>query len=167
MKRPGFYSRASLAAGGAAIAALGFAALSPNDVLLYNPSNSLQPGVYIRSGEPVVPGSVVTIAARDLGSTYVSERGFTDSGDRFLKRVAAMEGDTVCSQAGVIGINGKPVAETRAEDSSGAALPSWSGCVTISDTEVFLLGDTAESFDGRYWGVTSTADIEGVWRKFP
>ena len=52
-------------------------------------------------------------------------------------------------------------------DSADIALPSWSGCVKLKDTEVFRLGDDARSFDGRYWGVTPQTDIEGTWRKFP
>jgi type IV secretory pathway protease TraF len=167
MTKSKFSSRASLVAGGIAIAALGFAAFASNDVLLYNPSDSLPAGFYIRSGAPVVRGSVVTMDAGKLNLAYVRAPGFGDAGDRFLKRVAAMKGDTVCSEAGVITINGQPVAEARVQDSSGAALPSWSGCVTLAEADVFLLGDTSSSFDGRYWGVTSLADIEGPWRKFP
>ena len=30
--------------------------------------------------------------------------------------------------------------------------------------EVFLLGDTADSFDSRYWGPVRLTAIDGVWR---
>ncbi|MBY0565718.1 MAG: S26 family signal peptidase [Hyphomonadaceae bacterium] len=46
---------------------------------------------------------------------------------------------------------------------SGVTLPTWTGCRTLRD-EVFLLGDTPDSFDGRYWGPTSVELIEGAWR---
>jgi type IV secretory pathway protease TraF len=42
----------------------------------------------------------------------------------------------------------------------------WRGCRVLADGEVLLLGDTADSFDGRYWGPVSVELIEGVWRKF-
>jgi type IV secretory pathway protease TraF len=35
----------------------------------------------------------------------------------------------------------------------------------LAANEVLLLGDTADSFDGRYWGPVSVDLIEGVWRK--
>ena len=46
----------------------------------------------------------------------------------------------------------------------GRALPSWSGCATLSGDQILLQGDTADSFDGRYWGPISRRLIEGVWR---
>jgi type IV secretory pathway protease TraF len=61
-------------------------------------------------------------------------------------------------------VNGVAVAQRRRHDSVGRALPTWSGCRTLSETEVFLLGDSEDSFDGRYWGVVRVDQIEGVWR---
>ncbi|MGE0294633.1 MAG: S26 family signal peptidase [Hyphomonadaceae bacterium] len=40
------------------------------------------------------------------------------------------------------------------------------GCRTLEADEVFLLGDTADSFDGRYWGPTRLQSISGVWTRF-
>jgi type IV secretory pathway protease TraF len=42
----------------------------------------------------------------------------------------------------------------------------WRGCRVLAEGEVLLLGDTADSFDGRYWGPVSVDLIEGVWRRF-
>lgn len=36
--------------------------------------------------------------------------------------------------------------------------------MTLAVDEVFLMGDTPDSFDSRYFGPVNTADIEGVWR---
>ncbi len=41
----------------------------------------------------------------------------------------------------------------------------WQGCRVLAEGEVLLLGDTADSYDGRYWGPVSVELIEGVWRK--
>gem|GEM_PF-4229086 len=46
-------------------------------------------------------------------------------------------------------------------DSHGLPLPSWQGYVTPDDGQVFLLGDTAGSYDGRYLGVTLKAKFVG------
>ncbi len=44
-------------------------------------------------------------------------------------------------------------------------LVGWQGCRTLGADEVLLLGDTADSFDGRYWGPINARLIEGVWRR--
>ena len=60
-----------------------------------------------------------------------------------------------------VSINGEPAAKARDADSHGLPLPSWQGCVTLDDGQVFLLGDTHGSHDGRYSGVTPRAEILG------
>ncbi|MBY0566047.1 MAG: S26 family signal peptidase [Hyphomonadaceae bacterium] len=47
-----------------------------------------------------------------------------------------------------------------------ADVVGWRGCRVLAEGEVLLLGDTADSFDGRYWGPVRVELIEGVWRRF-
>lgn len=56
-----FSLRASLVLAGFALAALGVAALTQLDFILYNPTKSLEPGFYMRADQPVERGVVVTI----------------------------------------------------------------------------------------------------------
>lgn len=147
--------------------ALGVAFLAASalpDAVIYNASPSMPQGFYTRTNAPVVLGSIVTVRARDVALAYASARHFTDANDRFLKRVAALSGDMVCARDGVVIVNRTVVAERRALDSSGRALPAWSGCRRLAD-EVLLIGNTADSFDGRYWGPIATRQVEGVWRR--
>lgn len=167
MKLRSFSTRASLGFAGLAVAALCFAVLNGQGLVLYNPSASLEPGFYVRAETSAERGAVVTIPADAVDLAYVEAGHVKASGDRFLKRVAAVSGDRVCSENDQITINHVYVATASRSDSAGIALPQWSGCVTLGDGEVFLLGDDEMSFDGRYWGVTSAAKIEGTWRKFP
>jgi type IV secretory pathway protease TraF len=81
-----------------------------------------------------------------------------------LNRVAAAEDLVVGAADDTISIDGVDVAERLEHDSTGRLLPTWRGCRTLAVGEVFLLGDTDDSFDGRYWGPTSTDLIGGVWR---
>lgn len=71
----------------------------------------------------------------------------------------------MCASNAEITLNGARVAERQARDSVGRPLPTWEGCRTLEASEVFLLGDTLDSFDGRYWGPTPVERIEGVWRR--
>jgi type IV secretory pathway protease TraF len=78
-----------------------------------------------------------------------------------LDRVAGRAGDRVCRHGADVSINDEPAAKARDVDSQGVQLGSWQGCVTLDDGQVFLLGDTPGSYDGRYFGVTPSAEIVG------
>ena len=132
-------------------------------VVIYNPSQSVPSGFYLRSGDPPGRGRFVTVAAARVAPGYAALRGYADANDYFLKRVAASEGQVVCADNEMISIDGAAIATRLARDGEGHALPAWRGCRRLAADEVFLLGDTEDSFDGRYWGPVTIDLIEGVW----
>ncbi len=148
----------------AAVIALFVVGSSTQDLILYNHSPSMPVGFYQRTDAPVERGAIVTVEAADVAGQYAYDRGFAGEGDRFIKRVAAAAGDSVCAEGDTVTLNGVVVAHRRDRDTSGRTLPRWSGCRTLAQSDLLLLGDTADSFDGRYWGVVRVAQIEGVWR---
>ncbi|MBU6408489.1 MAG: S26 family signal peptidase [Alphaproteobacteria bacterium] len=158
------HRRIAIVAGIAAIGLVAMGSASSQDVMLYNGTPSMPVGFYLRTSGAVERGAIVTVRAVDVAPGYVAERNFTDPGDRFLKRVVGAAGDVVCASGAEITLNGALVAERQARDSAGRALPTWSGCVTLDGDHAFLLGDTPDSFDSRYWGPTPIDRIEGVWR---
>lgn len=144
---------------------IGFVAVSTlSDVVIYNASPSMPQGIYVRTHSPIVRQSIVTVRARDVALNYATARRFTDANDRFLKRVAALDGDVVCAFGPLVTINHELTLQRRTVDNFGRLLPTWSGCQRL-DGRVFLIGDTADSFDGRYWGPVASDLIEGVWRR--
>ena len=144
---------------------IGFGAVSTlSDVVIYNASQSMPQGVYVRMHSPIVRHSIVTVRARDVAPDYAATRRFTDANDRFLKRVVALDGDVVCAHGPLVTINHKVTLQRRTVDHLGRALPTWSGCRRLNG-QLFLIGDTADSFDGRYWGPVASELIEGVWRQ--
>jgi len=144
---------------------IGFVAVSTvSDVVIYNASPSMPQGIYVRMHSPVVRQSIVTVRARDVALNYATARRFTEANDRFLKRVAALDGDVVCAFGPLVTINHQLTLQRRTLDDVGRTLPAWSGCRRL-DNQVFLVGDTADSFDGRYWGPVTSELIEGVWRR--
>jgi len=153
-----------LALGVGAIGLLAAGELNRRDVLLFNATPSVPTGFYVRTDAPMHEGAFVSVRAVDVAEDYATLRRFTDAGDRFIKRIAANEGDSVCTDGDVIRINDRTVAHRAAHDSQGRALPHWRGCRTLSSNEIFLMGDTPDSFDSRYFGPVSADDIEGVWR---
>lgn len=145
-------------------ATLAFAGLANSrDAVLYNPSPSVPSGFYLRTDRALARGTTVTVRAVDVAPSYAAARDFTDAGDRFIKRVAAAAGDEVCASGAVVSVNGASVVSREARDAAGRALPTWSGCRILGADEILLLGDTPDSFDGRYWGPISRRLVEGVW----
>lgn len=133
-------------------------------VLIYNPSPSVPVGFYWRgAGMPRI-GDLVSVPAKITAPDFTRARGFNDRTDRFIKRIAATSGQVVCAVGDHVSIKGVRVARRSSHDKMGRAFPTWSGCRTLKADEVFLLGDTPDSFDGRYWGPVRMADIDGPWR---
>lgn len=152
-------------ASAAALAALAALALpAAEDRLLYNHTPSVPVGFYLRTDGPVERGAFVTVRAADAAPAAAAARDFSGPRNRFIKRVAALAGDHVCARGHGLTINDGPRHERRAHDSTGAALPTWEACRILGPDEVLLMGDTADSFDGRYWGPVDVRTIEGVWR---
>ena len=169
MLRPGQTLGTSLQRGllAAALIVAGFSVITAwraQRVLIYNPSESVPSGFYLRSDVPLAIGSFVTVAAIDVAPEYTALRGYDDRSDFFLKRVTATAGQQVCANDQVVSIDGVQVALRNTHDDQGRVLPTWEGCRTLAAGEVFLLGDTEDSFDGRYWGPTPVSLIEAAWR---
>jgi type IV secretory pathway protease TraF len=66
-------------------------------------------------------------------------------------------------------VNGRFAALRRQQDGARRPLPSWTGCRSLKEGEIFLLmPGSADSFDGRYFGATHAGDVLGrarlVWR---
>ncbi len=146
---------------GCACVAASFAGV--RDRVLYNPSESIPSGFYTRIDAAPVAGAIVTVRARDVAPDYARLRDYADDTDRFIKRVAAVAGDSVCADGDTVTVSSR-LLEREAYDAQGRALPRWRGCRSLAADEVFLLGDTDDSFDGRYWGPIDARLIEGVWR---
>lgn len=135
------------------------------DIVLYNHSASIPRGFYLRSNAPIAIDAFVTVRAGDVAPAAARQRRFDGADDRFIKRVAALEGDHICLTGDVLIINGGPPIRRRSHDSQNTPLPRWTGCRALAQGEVLLLGDSPDSFDGRYWGPTQRHSIEGVWRQ--
>jgi conjugative transfer signal peptidase TraF len=136
----------------------------PSDYIVYNESPSAPQGFYVRISGPARLGSFVTVRARDVARPYAALRGFVGPHDRFIKRVGAVAPERICAKGDIVTLGNRRI-ERLSQDRSGRALPRWSACRVLHPGEIFLLGDTPNSFDSRYFGVVSETRIEGVWRR--
>nr|WP_245842967.1 S26 family signal peptidase [Sphingomonas laterariae] len=134
----------------------------PTPRLLWNASESMTPGLYwIKPG--INPRRDDLVLARPPGHIrpLLARRHYLAPNVPLLKRAAAVPGDTVCALGQEIFINARWVAERRPADPSGRPMPDWTGCLTMREGAVFLLGDHPLSFDGRYFGPSPAKDIIG------
>lgn len=129
--------------------------------LVWNVTRSAPTGLYsIEQGSWHV-GDRVAVRPADLLADDLERRGVLPRGKLLIKRIVAGQGDKVCRDGVDITVNGLAAAVARDVSGSGEKLPVWLGCRTLGPSDVFLLGDTADSYDGRYFGVTSADDILG------
>jgi len=130
---------------------------------LLNETPSLPRGLYLRSAAPPTPGAVVAVAPPQAVRPYLASLG-APAEARLLKRVAAGPGEIVCRDGQRLsGPWGEVIALAR--DRRGWALPVWRGCRRLQADELVVLGDSAASFDSRYFGPVRLAAIESVYKE--
>ena len=164
----------------AGLSACGLAALAwasfvhPLPRLTYNPSDSVEVGWYRidpldhRTSSPPRPlsvGSIVLVPLPAEAAALAAQRGYLPTRIPLLKRVGAVAPQEVCIADGSVRIDGVPSAAVQSADRWGRPLPSWSQCRRLRPGELFLLSVTnPASFDSRYFGPVSAADVIGVAR---
>lgn len=132
-------------------------------VALVNESASLPRGLYLRQVAARPDRGVVAAAAQPPSArAYLSALG-APADMMLIKRVAAVGGDHVCRDHARVftPIVSGPV---TVYDRRGARLPTWRACRRLEADEVFLMGDTATSFDSRYFGPLQRSELRGVYR---
>lgn len=150
-----------LIAGALAIAALLFAPSPGSARFVWNVTASAPVGLYwIEHGAWKVGDRIAVLPSPALAND-LETRGVLPKGKLLIKRVAAAAGDVVCRNGQAVTLNGRAMVMARTLDSDGSTLPAWTGCITLTTGDVFLLGDTATSYDARYFGVTSSRTIVG------
>lgn len=152
---------------GLAMVLLGCMALIDREVpalALVNESSSLPKGLYLRRpGASPERASIVAVPQPTEARPYLGALG-APAGMLLIKRVAAVEGDVVCRRGEQVTVAGRTVAAPT-RDRRGVALPIWTGCRRLETDDLFLLGDTASSFDSRYFGPVRRSDVAGVYRE--
>lgn len=139
------------------------AALTSGRPAVINESPSLPRGLYVASAREIGRGSVVMLQQPDASRRYLVRLGYP-ADLPLLKRVAGLPGDLVCTSPDAVRVAGQ-VARVLAADRRGTELPAWRGCRRLGREELFLLGDSATSFDSRYFGPVRVADVRGPYRE--
>jgi conjugative transfer signal peptidase TraF len=140
-----------------------------------NLSPSLPIGIYRTVRQPPSRGATVVVCLPDSIGALARKRGYLARGDcpgnaePLGKTIAAVAGDTVDVTADGVWINGRIESGSRpiARDGRGRRLVSWQGGpLTLTRGQVFLLATASQrSFDSRYFGPVSVADVRVVVKR--
>lgn len=154
---------AALTAGVGILAAASgpLAGSAPSALINITPSEPL--GLYARTSERPEVGRLIAFGPPRV-SAAVGDGRLTRY-HSFLKQVAAVGGDLVCSDGRRVSINGAPAGAVAQMDHLGRPLPHWTACRRLSVGEVFVLSNRVpDSFDSRYFGPVPLSTVFGVYR---
>jgi len=145
------------------VTGLALLAKAAPDPWLVNETTSLPRGLYLRTPEAPDLGQIVEVTPPPPARSYLAVLGARPDA-RLLKRVAATSGEVVCRHGQAMAWP-RGVRLARSRDRHGRPLPAWTGCRRLGAGEVLVVGDTAASFDSRYFGPVPSSGIEGVYRE--
>jgi conjugative transfer signal peptidase TraF len=158
-----------LVAGAAACALMAATyALASSKRVILNTTASAPLGLYWLSDEPPKVGDLALVRPPQGLARWMAVRGYLPLNVPLIKHVAALEGQSVCVQDGVVAIDGRIVGKVLILDLVGRRLNAAAICRSVRADEVFLLNaDAPRSLDGRYFGTLPRTSIAGrlhpVW----
>jgi conjugative transfer signal peptidase TraF len=142
----------------------------PRPVFVWNVSASAVIGLYFVSSKSGLDrGDMAALWLPPRHRKLAAQRRYLPQNIAAIKRVVAVQGDSVCALGTRISVNGKWIADRHAVDAKGRSMPWWQNCKRLGKDELFLLNEeAANSFDGRYIGISKTSDVIGeatlIWR---
>lgn len=147
------------------VANAAFPELETKPPVILNETASMAKGVYVRLGEvaDLNRGDIIAMPMNSTARNYLVKKLGYPKETMLIKRVAGLSGDFVCRHDSVVTINKRTLVAARS-DRQGNPLPTWHGCRTLSNNQVFLLGDHPASFDSRYFGPVSQGELAGIYR---
>jgi conjugative transfer signal peptidase TraF len=148
---------------GAAALALSTIAAGPAKRYVWNASGSVPVGLYwLQPAGNLFVTQLVAVQPPEPLATFLADNSYLPRGVPMLKRVLALSGQTVCRDGLAVTVDNIATGEARDRDSRGQPLPVWQGCRVVANGEVFLMNwRSADSLDGRYFGVLPTTAIIG------
>lgn len=158
------FARRTLVAASTAVALLAITALVEMPTrLVWNASASVPIGLYVtRPAVRMTLDELALVRPPQPLAAFLADRGYVGAGVPLLKRIAAVPGQTVCRQGLQLAVDGVTTAAASERDRAGRPLPRWSGCHTLTASEVLLLNaDAPGSMDGRYFGTLPASSIVG------
>jgi conjugative transfer signal peptidase TraF len=130
---------------------------------VWNVSESVPTGLYhVQPARRLIVTTLVVAHPPEPLATFLADAGYLPRGVPLIKRILALAGQTVCRTGLTIMVDGIEMGAARERDHRGRPLPTWQGCRTVANDEVFLMNwDEPASLDGRYFGPIPLTSIVG------
>lgn len=131
--------------------------------LVWNISASVPIGLYrITATNDLKRGELVLIRPPERLAAFLFSRKYLPIDTMLLKHIAALSGQTVCRDGNMVSVDRMPTGIALQTDKTGRQLPVWQGCVSLSETQIFVMNpDVEDSVDGRYFGPLLRSAIIG------
>ena len=134
-------------------------------VILWNGTPSEPEGLYLLTSKAPAKGGIIAFHVPPAAFPYADRRlGFLRTVP-VLKTIAAAGGENVCLARGILSVDGRSRGGVARADFEGHVLPRWVECRALRRDEFFVFSDRVpNSFDSRYFGPVSRAEVVGVYR---
>ncbi len=157
-------ARSTIAIASIGLVSLGASAFThPVPRLIWNASASAPLGLYrVELDAAAGVGDLVLARLPEPARKLAADRGYLPANVPAVKRIAAIAGDFVCADSGIVVINNRVAEDILLIDGEGRPIPAWHGCRALREGEVFLLNEgVCASFDGRYFGPIESSEVIG------
>ena len=164
--------RAYTVTAAAAIMVMALAILSYAAGARINTTRSIPIGLYWVSDTEAGIGAYVRFCPPDIDAMAMArQRGYISAGfcpgdyGYIMKRISAMDSDTVTIDSRGVAVNGRllPFSRPHAVDAAGRPLPELQASYTLEADQVLMMSNVSNtSFDARYYGPVNKAQIEAV-----
>src|SRR3546814_10703090 len=114
--------------------------LPPAPRLVWNASASAPVGLYSVEPEDMLePGDMAIARIPQRYRHLAASRRYLLSNVPLVKRVAAYAGAEICALESQVYITGWWAAERRDAEATGRTMPSWTGCIVLPGSTLFLV----------------------------
>jgi type IV secretory pathway protease TraF len=114
----------------------------PAPVLIWNATQSVPIGLYrVQQADQLTVTDLVIAMPEGPLADFLAERGCLPLHVPLIKRILAVPGQTICRNHLTVMVDGIEMGAARERDHRG--LPTWDGCRTIAQGEVFLMNWTS------------------------
>lgn len=135
-------------------------------IVIFQPTDSLPRGFYIRSFGDLGVGSIIwfkpphNLDAFLSRSRYWSE-WFSRPQNGLLKVVVGMPGSVICDSGGTFTVDGSEFGTVKYDIPGSELLPHINGCTTVGGGQVAVSSPESDfGIDSRYFGVISVSDTK-------
>ncbi|MDR2017925.1 MAG: S26 family signal peptidase [Syntrophobacterales bacterium] len=141
---------------------LSILASNPQKRYYLNLSSSMPLGIYkITPAAALTPGDLVVFDPPEVARPYIYGRRWLPAGWPLIKQIGALAGDTFSIEGASFCINNKYIGAVYTQDGEGGTLPRITGIHTVKSGTFLPISPYSRSFDGRYFGAVPVSSIKG------